>query len=349
MRKLVSIQKILEINPIEGADQIECAVVLGWNVVVRKGEFKVGQEVVYFEIDSFLPPTEEFAFLLNGSYKKLVVDGEIKEGIILKTKKLRGVISQGLIMPLSILNGKKYPNDERENPIYELKEGDEITGLLGVYKWEAPISPQLEGIAKGNFPTFIPKTDEERLQNCKWMLDIYKGVRFYYTEKLDGSSCTMYKNEGVFGVCSRNLDLKYSEGNSYWNIAKKFDLENKLPEGYVIQGEVFGQGLQGNPLLCSDVEFRVFNVWNIIEGRYLNLDELKAFVGTLELEMVPIIYEGILHETFDNLMAMADSKSIFNPKVAKEGIVCRPIIETRNEKFGRVSFKVISNQYLLKQ
>jgi len=150
-RKLVTIQKLEEIMPITGADFIDFARVKGWWVVVKKNEFKVGDEILYFEVDSFLPDLPQYEFLKKGSsLKRMLVDGEIKIGIRLKTIKLRGMISQGLIMPLSILPAGNYV------------VGQDVSDLLGVIKYEIPIDSSLSGIVKGFFPFFISKTDEER-------------------------------------------------------------------------------------------------------------------------------------------------------------------------------------------
>ena len=167
-RKLVTIQKISDLKPIENADAIECAGVLGWHVVVKKGEFKIGDPCVYFEIDSLLPVVSEFAFLSKSGVKKSYADGKEYEGYRLKTIRLRGQISQGLCLPISILDGKKYPTDSRKNPVYQT--GTDVTSLLGVVKYEPVIPANLSGQAKGLFPGFIPKTDETRIQFCPKVL-----------------------------------------------------------------------------------------------------------------------------------------------------------------------------------
>lgn len=147
-RKLASVRKISELRQIEGADNIELAIVDGWQVVVAKNvEHKVGDFIVYCEIDSFLPIKEEFEFLRKSSYRK----SSEAEGFRLRTAKMRGQISQGLILPISVLGSE-----------ISLEEGMDVTEMLGIVKYETPISPELSGLAKGMFPSFIPKTDEER-------------------------------------------------------------------------------------------------------------------------------------------------------------------------------------------
>jgi RNA ligase (TIGR02306 family) len=222
-RKLASVRRITNLSPIDGADKIELATVDGWKVVVAKDVgHKIGDLIIYCEIDSFLPIKEEFEFLRKSSYKKMS-DGT--EGFRLKTIRLRGQISQGLIIPISVLN----PPDT--NIYVEPFEGLDVTEMLGIVKYEPPIPAELAGKVKGLFPSFIPKTDEERVQNYsdryqEWTLQ--SKHQFYVTEKLDGSSSTFYYNNGEFGVCSRNLELLETEGNTFWKVARELDLENKF-------------------------------------------------------------------------------------------------------------------------
>ena len=217
-RKLATIRIIDDIRPIEGADMIELVTVGGWNVVVAKEVgHKVGDHVVYCEIDSFLPIREEFEFLRKSSYKKM---GD-QEGFRLKTIRLRGQVSQGLILPMSVFGDFGWT----------AYEGLDVTEKLGIVKYEPPIPAELSGKVKGSFPSFIPKTDEERIQNLTKEYQEWKYQSkhlFYVTEKLDGSSATYYFKDGEFGVCSRNLELLETEGNSFWKVARELDLENKM-------------------------------------------------------------------------------------------------------------------------
>lgn len=229
MRHLATIAKIEELKNIPGADKIEAARVKGWWVVVLKDQFKIDDFVLYFEIDSFLPVKPEYEFLLRGNKpKKMLSEGKEAEGIRLRTIKLRGQISQGLILPL--------PMDLKDLP-----EGEDVTERLGIIKYEQSIPSCLSGIAKGAFPSFLPKTDEERIQNMVEVLDSY-----YMTEKLDGSSVTYYKKDGMFGVCSRNLELQESE-TTQWKIARELNLKEKLYDNFAMQGEIVGEGIQKNP------------------------------------------------------------------------------------------------------
>lgn len=361
-RKLASIRRISDIQPIEGADMIELAIVDGWKVVVAKNVgHKVGDMVVYCEIDSFLPIKEEFEFLRKSSFKKM---GD-QEGFRLKTIKLRGQVSQGLILPLSVFEGYDYRVSENllnENPalepnrsvispsdMIELVVGNDVTEVLGIVKYEPPIPAELAGKVKGLFPSFIRKTDEERIQNLtseyeKWRLQSQH--QFYVTEKLDGSSATFYYKDGVFGVCSRNLELLETEGNTFWKVARELDLENKLSKLNVnisLQGELIGEGIQGNPYKIKGQTVRFFNVFDIDNQEYYGLPNFLRTLDVLELESVPVIdREFLLPESVDELLTYADKKSELNPNFDREGVVIRSYDRT-------ISFKVISNKFLLNE
>jgi RNA ligase (TIGR02306 family) len=326
MRKLASVQKIVDVQPIEGADLICKYKVNNWWVVDGVGKYGVGDFVVYCEIDSFLPIREEYEFLRKSSYKKLV-DGT--EGFRIKTIKLRGQVSQGLIIPCDL-----------ENPEEDL----DMTDSLGIIKYEPPIPACLAGMAKGNFPAFLHKTDEERVQNIKSNVyeEMYNHYWFYVTEKLDGSSMTCYKKDGVFGVCSRNLDLKETEGNTFWSVARELDIESKLSDNFAIQGELIGPGIQGNPYKLTKHNFYVFNLYDINEQKFLKLTEIIKLCSEMKLETVPVLnYQFTLPETVDELLKYAEGKSVLNGEAEREGVVIR----TEDKS---ISFKAISNKFLLK-
>lgn len=361
-RKLASIRKISDIQPIDGADMIELAIVDGWKVVVAKNVgHKVGDMVVYCEIDSFLPIKDEFEFLRKSSFKKM---GD-QEGFRLKTIKLRGQVSQGLILPLSVFEGYGYRVSENllnENPalepnrsiispsdMIELVVGNDVTEVLGIVKYEPPIPAELAGKVKGLFPSFIRKTDEERIQNLtseyeKWRLQSQH--QFYVTEKLDGSSATFYYKDGVFGVCSRNLELLETEGNTFWKVARELDLENKLKDYGVnisVQGELIGEGIQGNPYKIKGQTVRFFNLFDIDLQEYHSLPTFQKTMNELGLETIPILdVRFTLPESIDELLKYSDNKSVLNPNFDREGVVIRSLDRT-------ISFKVISNKFLLNE
>jgi RNA ligase (TIGR02306 family) len=332
-RKLASIRKISDLSPIEGADKIEVATIDGWKVVVAKDvNHKVGDLVVYCEVDSFLPIREEFEFLRKSSHKKM---GD-QEGFRLKTIRLRGQLSQGLILPIHIL-----PFGEA------FHEGQDVTEVLGIVKYEPPVPAELAGKVKGLFPSFLRKTDEERVQNLTSEYEEYRTSdhKFYVTEKLDGSSATFYLRNGEFGVCSRNLELLETEGNTFWKVARELNLENKmksLGKNISIQAELIGESVQGNPYKIKGQTIRCFNLYNIDTQEYSSLTEFKDTVEMLGLETVPVLDTNFkLPDTIDELLKFADSKSELNPNYDREGIVIRTLDR-------KISFKVISNKFLLK-
>lgn len=331
MRKLASIRTISALNPIEGADRIEVATIDGWNVVVNKGIHTVGEVIVYFEIDSLLPIRDEFEFLRKSSYIKLN-DGT--EGFRLKTIRLRGQVSQGLVTPLSVL------------PAGNWNIGDDVTDVLGVIKYEAPIPANLSGIVKGNFPSFIQKTDEERAQNFAKDWSKFKNYKYFVTEKLDGTSFTCYLRDGVFGVCTRNLDIKRDEEQTHWKVAIQNDIENKLRNlgrNLAIQGEIIGEGIQKNPYGLKGHKLFVFNIFDIDKYEYLSKIEASLITESLGLEGVPVISREMeLPNNIDKALKMAEGKSVINGTTEREGFVWVVI-----DSPERISFKTISNKFLL--
>lgn len=337
MRKLASIRKITNIRPILGADMIEVATVDNWNVVVKKNEFRIGDFVIYFEIDSFLPIREEFEFLRKSSYKKMS-DGT--EGFRLKTIRLRGEVSQGLIVPLSFLHSIV-------NHSTEIVEGDDVSEILGVVKYEPPIPAQLVGEVIGYFPSFIQKTDEERIQNLTEYFESYKNYKYFASEKMDGTSTTIFLNQNEFGVCSRNLQLKFNPDNTYCKVVVQNNLEEKmrnLGRNLAIQGEIIGEGIQDNKYKIKGQKLLVFNIFDIDKYEYVSKEEMVNICTRFNLETVPTIYvDFTLTETIDELLTLADGKSMLNSNTLREGLVC---VSTNSPR--RISFKTISNKFLLK-
>lgn len=330
-RKLASIQRIDALRPIEGADAIEVADVLGWHVVVKKGEFQVSDLCIYCEIDSILPEREEFEFLRQRKFR-------------IKTMKLRGQVSQGICFPLGLL-------PVGDHTITGL--GQDVTDWLGVTKYEIPLPAQLRGKVKGNFPGFLQKTDEERIQTCREMLshpDAKKPV-WVVTEKMDGTSFTAYFNNGLFGVCSRNLELDLEDsGNLYVATAELYNLRNKFnwfERNIALQGEIIGTGVQKNPYKLGDsaVDRRlcVFTLYDIDNHSRYAYEPFKYALDTLGLMSVPIIDDQfVLPKTVDEFVEYSNGKSLLNPNVIREGIVIR------HKHDPEISFKVISPDYLLK-
>ncbi len=311
---------------IPDADAILKATVLGWQLVVRKGEFVEGDLCVYCEIDSIMPDKPEFEFVRE-------------RGNRIRTIRLRGQVSQGVCFPLSIL-----PIDA------EVEEGKDVTDVIGVEKYEPPVPASLQGIAKGPFPNFIPKTDETRVQILQELLDKYEGTNCYITEKLDGSSVTYFLKKGVFSVASRNLELIETEDNTLWKVARSLDIENKLQslgKDYALQGELVGEFVQGNKYKLKAQTAFFFNVFDIDAYRYLNFEEYTEMLARLDLKSVPILDTNYtLQNNIETLVEMSKGKSALYD-VMREGIVIRTLTELRDVT-GRVSFKSINPDFLLK-
>ena len=362
MRKLATVRKIDALEPIDGADLIETAVIGGWKVVVKKGEFEVNTFAVYFEIDSWIP-TELAPFLTSEGKEPREYNG-IK-GERLRTVRLRKQISQGLLLPLTVIYNAVKKSLEDLNvkletmPIIYYEEDMDVSDLLNIHKYEPPMSTQLAGMAKGNFPSFIPKTDEERVQNLSRSLYQWIGCEDYeveITEKIDGSSMTVYVKDSIdeegnpirkFGVCSRNLELKETEGNSFWAMANSLNLKSKLVKldrNIAIQGELFGTGINGNHYRSTEHRFWVFTIYDITKGEYLTSSERIQLCKELELEHVPVLgYMNLHGQTIGSLLTMAESKSVVNPVVEREGVVLKCLSNPQ------IHFKCISNLYLLKE
>jgi len=336
MRKMATIRKIDALRPIVGADAIECAIVGGWTCVVKKGEYTAGDLAVYCEIDSFIPTTIAPFLTKPGHYAKTF---EGVEGERLRTVKLRGQLSQGLLLsPESV---KLFPND--------MAIGDDVSEFLGITKYEAPIPAELAGEVKGMFPTVIPKTDQERVQNlsvefAQW---VEEGLTWEVTEKLEGSSMTVYIIDGEVGVCSRNLDLKPNEDNSLWATAYKNEIDVKLIQSLAnlaIQGELVGNGIQGNIYKMRGQEFYVYDIYDIDAGRYFTPTERQAYCKAWDIKHVPVLHRNTeLIDSVESLLKVAEGKSVMGDinGPEREGLVFKC-----NEK--QVSFKAISNRYLMK-
>jgi len=341
MRKLATVRKIDDVRAIEGADAIECAVIGGWTVVVKRGEFTAGDLAVYLEIDSWVP-TELAPFLSKGQEPR---EYNGIKGERLRTVKLRGQVSQGLLLPLSVV-----PDKLQQHPsFWDQIIGFDVSEALGIQKWVAEVPAQLAGEVEGVFPSFIPKTDQERIQNLTTELDTWKAENLTWevTEKLDGSSMTVFLKDDHFGVCSRNWELRETEGNTLWHVARRYDLEAVLRDrgNFALQGELIGEGIQGNPYKIKGQEFYIFDIYDIDNGCYLTPIERKVFVGTRALRHVPIFKTAeVLNSDVAGLLKSAEAKSVLggNTSPEREGLVYKC-----NENVD-LSFKVISNKFLLK-
>lgn len=364
-RKLVTVRKINALTDIPGADLISLGTIDGWQVIVKKTEFKVGDLCLFYEIDSFLPLEPRYEFLK----KTTKFDG--KEGYRLKTMKMKGTLSQGLALPLSM-----FPE------ITTTKLDFDYSSQLNVIKYdneqqEYAQKPGLKsGKAKGSFPTFIPKTDQPRIQNLVTYFSTMTDEKFEETLKLDGSSMTCYKvaynpsrwekfkyffgfkhPENHFGVCSRNLELKRTANatqtfdnqgktsvynqSDFWSTAIKYDFESKIPVGYAIQGELIGPKIQANHEKVSELEFYCFNVFNINTGSYLLPQERREFCALHNIPHVPVINPNFqpLQLGLEGLLKHVEGQSM-NTGTVSEGRVYKHVSKP-------ITFKAISNKYLL--
>ena len=371
MRKLVTIRTISNILPIEGADLIALGVVDGWSVIIKKSEFKIGDPCLFFEIDSFIPEEDSrFSFLGK------TVEFNKKRGYRLRTKKLKSYISQGLALPLSMFPELTVNTQEA------IDDNTDFSETLGVIKYDLEqfcgVNNTCKSEKPGKFPSFIPKTDQPRIQNLPHLFTTNKEDTFEETLKLDGSSMTCYNVSsnptllqkflslfGIkapttkFGVCSRNVDLKRTantvmtfdnggkesvyDQSDFWATALKLGLANRVPVGYAIQGELIGPKIQANHEKVTELQYYVFDVFNISEQRYLLPQERRDFCRTLGIPHVPVmnVEATPLQLTLDQLLQHVDTESV-NPKTVSEGRVYK------SNTNPLLSFKVINNRYLLK-
>lgn len=337
IRKMATIRKIDELRLIPDADSIETAVIGGWTVVVKRGEFVAGDLAVYCEIDSWIP-THLAPFLSKGR-EPLEFNG-IK-GERLRSVRLRKQLSQGLLLPMSCLTDFGA----------DLWEGADVSETLGVVKYDAPVSAQLAGDAVGLFPGWIPKTDQERIQNLTNELAEWhtQDLTWEVTEKLDGSSMTVFVRDEEEGVCSRNLQLRKNATNTLWQVALREQIIEKIRasgRNLAMQGEIIGEAIQGNRYKVRGQQFLVFDIYDIDAGRYLTPSERITVVAKLDIKHVPVLRSAFSIEAqkVNDLLFTAEGASVLcgvdGPE--REGLVFKC-------NSSQVSFKVISNSFLLRE
>lgn len=341
LRHLASVCRIKKIRPIENADLLVVAEVKGWDVVVKKEEFVEGDLCVYFEIDSMLQQVPNVEFMKERGYR-------------VKTIKLRGQISQGLCMPLSVFPSLIDPS--------VAKEDDDVTDILRVEKYEPDVGGNGVMRPGANFPSdIVRKTECERVQNLR--NDVENGrfanVEFTKTEKIDGCSATFgWTEDGkTWHTCSRNLSLKEGEDQSatsdyWWRVVYRYDLRTKLESspGLFIQGEILGPGIQGNAYKMPATTFFLFSAFDSVNGEYLSWDELEQLATRLAIPIVPVAERRTCFPegtTVKALLEDASGKSVLNPKAIREGFVYANANRVRRN--DRVIIKCISNEYLLKK
>ena len=344
MRKLASIQRIWKIEPIEGADRIELAHVLGWQCVVNKGQFQPMDIAVYFEIDSFLPIRDEFEFMRSSSYKKTDIMGE---GFRLRTMRFRGQISQGLLLPVS-----QFPEIPKNADV-----GDDVTELLGVRKWEIEERATTGGTVIGTLPYDIPHTDETRVQEEPELIQAFAGLEYYISTKMDGSSHSIGIDENGFHVTGHNYEYKDDGSSSFYKLVKAREYQAKM-EDYMkvldlktltIQGELCAPGIQQNRLRLTKPEWYVFTIRE--NGKRVGLKRMLQICEALDITPVPIEEVDTdlpsKYPTVEALLSRADGEYPNGGK--KEGIVIRPTEPVFCPLISAsLSMKVVSNKYLLK-
>lgn len=319
---LVYIGKIIDIEPIPGADFIISATVVcgkggRWKGVVRKSDFTGFYTacIVYLP-DSLIPECKSMEFMKNTDWR-------------VKMRKFKGAPSEVLIMPLPL--GMDH---------YTV--GDDVTEEMGVTKYHKPVPANLQGKVLGPFPSFIPKTDEPNYQNSQGQeyLEKLHGQPYYVTEKCDGSSTTAYKYKGHFGVCSRNWELECDEKNGFWEVALKYDLENKLPEGVALQWETCGHKIQDNHMGLREIDGFAFSAYYIEKQMYFDMHELIGFCKELGFPMATIVK---MHHAFNKEGVDLMGEGTYTNGNQREGVVVR---SQNNFLMDRpISFKVINLNY----
>lgn len=324
--ELVYIGKIIDLQPISGADFIVSATVgCGsggeWRGVVRKSDFQNGDLCIVFLPDSLLNEQDHcwLPYMQKSNWR-------------VKMKRFKGAPSEVLIIPHD-----NYPILTHEE--LSLTVGTDMTQSMRVVKYHKPIPSHLNGTAIGYFPIFIPKTDELNYQQCPELVDSLVGKNYYITEKADGSSTTAYKYKGIFGVCSRNLELVRNEDNGYWQLAIKYELEENLPEGYALQWETCGPGIQSNPMGLSEIDGFAFSAYNINEHRYLELTEFWELLDKLNFPSCKVIEVG---SCFSKEEIELLGEGLYANGKPREGVVVRSQVNIGHKP---ISFKVINLNY----
>lgn len=340
VRKLVSVRVIDELFDIAGADAIVAARVGGWVSVVKRGEFVVGERVLFFEIDSFLPASvDEFAFLSGNGGKKFLSPGGVEVvGAVLKTVRLRGQVSQGLILPLAFGLSESSSQDEI----------NEVVAGLGVFKYEKPVPVGSSAEIVGGFPGLLMKTDSERVQNLsdEFLGSLVRGD-WFASEKVDGMSASFWKQDGVLRAASRNWEVSLEGSSAHSVVAKAYDLASVIPEGGFVQGEIFGEKVQGNPLKLKGLTFAVFS--HGVFGDEAIPEAVHEFDVWAAEHAVPRLGLVLPVSTVEAVAQVDGLVSVFNPSVQAEGVVWwNTAGELFNELGGRANFKAINNQFLMK-
>ncbi|MDR0817165.1 MAG: 2'-5' RNA ligase [Clostridiales Family XIII bacterium] len=299
---------------------------------MKNDEFHAGDLAVYFEVDSFLPVDERYEFLRKNSYRN---NEDYGEGFRIRTMKLRGQVSQGLLLPVTM-----FPE------LDGLEVGDDVTERLNVKKWYIPEVASGSGTSIGSRPYGIPASDEIRIQSAPEMLEYLHGEPYYITTKMDGTSCIVYCIDGKVGCCSRNHEIKEEEDALYWAPVYKYGLKEKLTalgKNIVLTGELCGPGIQKNKLRLPGYDWYVFDYKEWDTSTYVSYEDMVAGCDVLGVPTVPLEESGdAFSYTLEELLEKARGK--YPSGLDKEGIVVR-----HSQSPHKVSFKVLNNDALVKE
>jgi RNA ligase (TIGR02306 family) len=352
-RPMATIQQISAILPHENADLLEIAIIKGWRSIVQKGQFHEGDKIIFVEIDAHIPVDLAPFLAKSQSVKKF--NGS--DGFVLKTAKLRGIVSQGLIFPLNILRGKDVVQTI----------GTDVSSVLGIQKYEAPIPTELMGELAGVFPSWARKTDQDRIQAC--IDDVFENIkndRWIIEEKADGTSMSVMKRDDDIQVCGRNMSFKYgpwdNPNNSIVNAARFYNIVERLRvygRNLSISGELIGPGIQKNIYQLPKTQWVVFDIFDVDTSSYLSigdrlkvLSELNDISDAPKIPIVPLLIAGhsfkiegkSKEDLVQEILEMAEDQTLIGSmKAIREGIVFKSI------ENPDVSFKSIANSKLLKE
>lgn len=352
-RPMATVQQIAEILPHENADLLEIASIKGWRSIVQKGQFRKGDKIIFVEIDAHIPV--DLAPFLSKSQSVKKFNGSA--GFVLKTAKLRGIVSQGLVFPLNILRGKNIMQTV----------GTDVSSVLGIQKYEAPIPTELMGELAGVFPSWAKKTDQDRIQAC--IDDVFENLKndmWVIEEKADGTSMSVMKWDDDIQVCGRNMSFKYgvddNPNNSIVNAARFYNVVERLRvygRNLSISGELIGPGIQKNIYELPKTQWVVFDIFDVDSGSYLSIGErlnvlckLNKISDAPKIPIVPLLSAAHVFEVdgkskdqlVEEILGMAESKTeIGSMKAIREGLVFKSIRDPD------ISFKSIANSKLLKE
>ena len=401
-RELAYVVLIDGIEPIPGYDRVETAIVGGWHVIVQKDQFKVGDPAIYFEIDSRVPKDKEcFAFLEKRNYKvkTLKMCKTISQGLLMKAEDFGWKTMKDAVLDYDgeyhyVFDDTRFLTKKLGVTYADDEDNQRKAPSMDKYKKMAQRHPNIfkkpwarwmmkrewgrklmffffgkKKDKKGGWPSWVAKTDEERIQNMPWILN--DTGRWIITEKIDGSSTTFTMKRGKRGknefyVCSRNVCFDsvdkpcYYDTNIYWEMAQKYDMYNILAklleitpeaEWVTVQGETYGAGIQKRDYSMDGHDFKAFNLIFSHCGRYGTL-EMQTLLEGLGVPCVPVVNDDFYFDFLDKvklegennrvdtLLNMATGKSEID-MLPREGYVLRSADGTK-------SFKAVSNDFLLK-